>query len=369
MRPNLLLFAVLLQAWFCPARAVMFYATADPSHNTTAPTGALASSGWELQGAWGGFLGTIIGPRHFITATHIGGNVGEKFTWNEKKYITTARHVDTNTDLTIWEVGENFSDWAQLYPTTDEVGKDFVVFGRGMTRGEPVESGGPLNPVMRGWKSANYDSVQRWGENRIEDIVDADGNPYSVVVTGQAAIGSLLRATFDANAGPNEAGLSNGDSGGAVFIKDGDTWKLAGINYATDGPYNTGPTGAGFAANIFDEGGLYKGGENRWVLTADLPSNQAGAFFMNRISTRLDWIRSIIGDPGIPSTAPVLEFATTINGGFTEDALAVFDEPSMVIRTPNTGEQRFFRIRANQPIEILNLRREGSDLVFECRYP
>ena len=40
----------------------------------------------------------------------------------------------------------------------------------------------------------------------------------------------------------------------------------------------------------------------------------------------------------------------------------------VTLRSPNTGEQRFFRIRATQLMEIVNLRVEGSDLVFECRY-
>jgi hypothetical protein len=89
---------------------------------------------------------------------------------------------------------------------------------------------------------------------------------------------------------------------------------------------------------------------------------------MTRISARTDWIRSIIGDPGVPDPAPVLEYATALNATFQVDSSAVFDQPSTVLRTPNTGEQRFFRIRANQLMEILTLRREGTELVFECRY-
>jgi hypothetical protein len=349
---------VLLQALLCPARAVIFHATADPLYNTSPPGGALANSGWQLQGRWHGVLGTPIGPNHFITATHVGGAVGDTFTLNGAQYITTARHVDANSDLTIWQVSTSFNDWAPLYTTSDEAGKNFVVFGRGTKRGAAVQVGAGLTAVTKGWLWGDHDGVIRWGENTVEEILDVR----------QVALGPLLRATFDSGAGPNEAMLSFGDSSGAAFINDAGTWKLAGINYAVDGPYNTAPTGTGFFGCIFDEGGLYKGGEGSWVLTPDLPTRQGGAFFMTRISARTDWIRSVVGDPGVPDPAPVLEYATALNATFQVDSSAVFDQASTALRTPNTGEQRFFRIRANQLMEILNLRREGTDLVFECRY-
>src|SRR5687768_4489854 len=90
---------------FAPStRAVIFFTTADPAHNTTAPTGALTNSGWQLQGQWGNFLGTPIGPNHFIAATHVGGSIGQIFTLNGVAHTTTARHADPNSDLTIWQV-------------------------------------------------------------------------------------------------------------------------------------------------------------------------------------------------------------------------------------------------------------------------
>ena len=365
---KIIVLGVFVQALLCPNWAVIFHDSGDPSYNTSAPTGALTNSGWQLQGQWHGFLGTPIGPNHFITATHVAGAVGDVFTFSGIQYVTTARHVDTNSDLTIWQVSGRFHDWAQLYARSDEVGKNFVVFGRGTKRGAAVQVGTGLTAVTKGWSWGDYDGVTRWGENQVEDIVDADGNPQSVIISGQVALGPLLRATFDANGGPNEAMLSNGDSSGGIFMNDAGTWKLAGINYAVDGPYNTSPTGTGFLACIFDEGGLYKGGEGSWILTPDLPTKQAGAFYMTRISARLDWIRSVIGDPGVPESAPVLEYAITLNGTYQVDSSATFEAATAVMRAPNTGEQRFFRIRASQLMEIVNLRREGNDLVFECRY-
>lgn len=350
------------------SHAVIFFETGDPIHNTTSPTGALANSGWQYQGQWGAFLGTPIGPNHFISATHVGGNIGDKFVLNGVQHVTTARHTDTNSDLTVWQVTPAFQSWAQLYTASDEVGKRLVVFGRGTQRGAEVQVGGPLAPVTKGWLWGSHDALTRWGENTVADAVDADGNPHSVLISGAVATGALLRATFDANGGPNEATLSWGDSSGAAFIQDGAVWKLAGINLAVDGPYNTGPVGSGFFGSIFDEGGLYKGGENKWVLTPDLPTSQAGAFFITRVSARADWIRGITGDPGAPPSNPVLEFSAGLDSAFSDDPAAVFDAANLLIRTPNPNQRRFFRIRATHAIEITSLSREGDDLVLRCRY-
>ena len=60
-----------------PARAVILFGTGDPTVNTTAPTGALAGSGWQYEGQFGSFLGTVIAANYFTTAKHIGGSVGD----------------------------------------------------------------------------------------------------------------------------------------------------------------------------------------------------------------------------------------------------------------------------------------------------
>jgi len=61
--------------------SVIFYSTGDPSYNTNAPEGALTNSGWQYQGTWSSFDGTVISSNAFITAKHVGGSVGEPFTF------------------------------------------------------------------------------------------------------------------------------------------------------------------------------------------------------------------------------------------------------------------------------------------------
>jgi len=269
-----------------PSHAVLFDSTGSSTHNTTAPTGTLLNSGWQYQGQWGGFLGTAISPNHFVTAKHIGGTVGNGFTFNfdSTTYTTTAKYDDPNSDLTIWRVSGTLPAYAPLYTGSSEVGQNLVVFGRGTQRGGAVLLGGTL---LRGWLWGAADGVQRWGENQVAGIA-----------FGGAGIGQLLRADFNAGAGVNEAHLSDGDSGGGVFIQEGGIWKLAGINYAVDGLFSfTGGSDLGFSAALFDAGGLYVGSQNNWTFLADVPADIATSFYATRISANQTWIQQVIPEP------------------------------------------------------------------------
>src|SRR5215218_3374964 len=80
-----------------PAQAVLMTRTA--TRNTSTPINGLTGSGWQWEGNFGGFLGTPIGKNYFITAEHIGGNVGSTFTLGGKTYNTVAKYDDPTTDL------------------------------------------------------------------------------------------------------------------------------------------------------------------------------------------------------------------------------------------------------------------------------
>src|SRR5438552_53769 len=98
-----LLSALTLSALFAaPAQAVMLYRS--PSRNTSPPSGSFYNAGWQWEGLFGNFLGTAIAPHYFLTASHIGGNVGQSFTFQGKVFHTTAMYDDPSTDLRIWKV-------------------------------------------------------------------------------------------------------------------------------------------------------------------------------------------------------------------------------------------------------------------------
>jgi|SRR5580658_2754338 hypothetical protein len=281
---------VLFAACLLPAaRGVIFYATGDPTYNTSAPTGSLAGSGWQWVGIWGGYEGTPIGANYFLTARHVGGNVGDPFIFGGVTYTTTAFFDDTSTDLRICEVSGTFPAWAPIYRSSGEVGQGLVVIGEGDGQGNPVEVDG----MLKGWMWGSGAGTMRWGQNTFDSVVD-----------GGSYWGSLLYALFQAGQGPSEADLANGDSSSPVFINDGSGWELAGIGAAVDGPFNTTDTGEGFDAAIFDASDLYYQDNGSWVLIPG-PGPVPTGFYATRVSVRAAWIDSIVPSGANCSDTPL----------------------------------------------------------------
>jgi hypothetical protein len=338
--------AIWLFGW-SQARSVLFYATGDSTYNTTAPSGFRYRSGWELQGFWGGFLGTPIAPSLLITAKHIGGSVGDTFLLQDVPYVTTAFYDDPESDLRIWQVCGTFPAHAPLYTNRDEAGKRLIVFGRGAQRGEAVI----VNGVLKGWRWGREDNVLRWGENRVASM--------GTYVPGLA---DLIRVAFDQAASVNEACLSGGDSGGAVFIQDQAIWKLAGINYGVDGPYRSSETDSlSFNASLFDQSGLYIQAKGTWtVVTNAVP----GAFYATRISSRVGWIQGIIQAHGAAGPSLVLQGANTVDGPYEDEASGAIDQKNKSISLPKPGQARFFRLRGCCSSRITSIRLDETKLVL-----
>jgi hypothetical protein len=357
--------------WLCipSANAVLFYSTGDPNHNTTAPTGSLTNSGWQFEGIWGSFLGTPIAPKYFMSAEHIGGSVGDIFTFNSVQYATTAVYDDPSSDLRIWRVCGTFPTFAQIYTNSNEVNDSktngMIVIGRGTQRGGEVTTSttnifNQVTVKTNGWFWGPSDGVERWGTNVVAAIVNGDG------ILGGGSIGEVLQATFDMTGGSEECHLSVGDSAGGVFIKDGAAWKLAGINYAVDGPYNTSTNGSGFNAAIFDEGGLYVNGTTGWSQVTDFPPNQPtpGSFYSTRVSAHVAWIDGIINGAAPNDSAPVLQSASSVTGTYGDEAGASVDDVANTITIALPAGSRFYRLRACGPLTINSIQVQGGNLVL-----
>ncbi len=268
------------------AHAVILFDTADPTANTTAPTGNLAGSGWQYEGTWGGNLGTPIAPHFFISAAHI-GHADTHLVFQGSNYTIVRSFSLPGSDLLIWQVNETFSSFAPLYSKRDELSAHLIVIGRGTQRGGEITMDGET----RGWSWGPGDGVQRWGENDVAQIVPYQGH-------------DLLNATFDQhvqpNDHPNESHLSSGDSGGGIFINDSsdNTWKLAAINYAVDDLYTTPDNSSEFTAAIFDARGFYTSdGSSFTLISGDSPAPTG--FYGSRISSELVWIGSVIANPQV----------------------------------------------------------------------
>ncbi len=263
------LILLVLLAFASLAKAVILFRTADPAANTTEPTGSLAGSGWQFEGNFGDFLGTAIAPHHFVTAKHLGTNPTQ-FSYHGVNYAIVRSFADAGSDLRVFEVEGTLPIYAPLYTRSDEVGQHLVMIGRGTQRGAARE----VNGQLRGWNYGPADTVQRWGENEVARIVRG-----------------ALYVLFDQAGLPQEGHLSAGDSGGAVFLKDGEVWKLAGINSDVDTFTSGADRGGPYSAAMFDERGSYRSDGTLVTGPAPVPSG----FYAARISARLRWIYSIIG--------------------------------------------------------------------------
>jgi len=167
-----------------PASGLIFRDGASPAANTqTAPTGEFADSGWQYQIRYGTFHGTMISPKHFITAVHLGAaetEIHQPIYFNgveEKTYGIRpgSRRVIGTTDLAIFEIWETFDDYAELYPRQDEAGRELVVMGRGFGRGEEIAN--------QGWKwGPAATRLSRWGRNRVDGAADAGSSGNSLLL-------------------------------------------------------------------------------------------------------------------------------------------------------------------------------------------
>lgn len=349
-------------------RAVIFLGTGNPDHNTSAPEGELAGSGWQFQGDWGVFLGTVIGERHFITALHVGGKLGERFHYRGASYTAKACYRIGSVDLRIWEICGQFpKPYAPLYSSSDEEGKELVVFGRGTVRGDAVRLETSNGNELRGWLPGRSDHRRRWGKNQVVDILDLSERDESVA-PGER---QYLVADFDREGGFHEAHLSAGDSGGAVFIRDAGQWALAGINYSVDGAFNTAGEGDGFSAALFDAGGFYhNAGQGEWVYLCDEEEDVPSAFYAVRISHYLAEIQAVLDGSAEPERRePWLVSSPTIDGHFQTEANQQLDESLQTIAVPLNGETRFYRLQgcAEYDLRGLSIRNQTAVLRYRMK--
>ena len=180
--------------------AIVWHVSGDPEINATTPWVTGGEIPWRLQGTWGSFTGTPISQNLFLTAAHVGGEVGDVYTLGGVDYVTAASFKHPNADLRVFKVYGAFPEFATLYFGRGEIEETALFLGRGTQRGTPVM----VEDELRGWEWGERDRQLRWGLNVIEEF------------TGDSS--SIMVARFDSDGLGAECHLSTGDSGGGVFI-------------------------------------------------------------------------------------------------------------------------------------------------------
>lgn len=327
--------ALWLAAFLCfPAHAIILFGTDDPVRNTTAPTGSQTNSGWQWVGQVGSALGTVIGPRHFISAAHLQLGGGSAIVLRGVRYVSVAKTNLAGTDLDVFTIQGRFPDYAPLCTSRRELGRPVVMIGRGGRRGAAYGT--------HGWFIGDYDGVQRWGTNTVEGTVAA----------GSSNAGELLYMGFNSNAGADEGMFSAGDSGGPTFLLDRDNaWKLVGVNYAVDGPFAESLSDTPLMAAVYDARGLYLGYSGQQQLVPNGPAAVAARSFVSRISSHVAWLNSVLATAQ-PEDAVVLQWASTPDGTYVEEATYAVDPLGRTIEVPRSADRRFYRARGLLRLEL-----------------
>ena len=107
----------------------------------------------------------------------------------------------------------------EISASAPPLGADVVMIGHGRDRGADTSA---CCPLRQGWLWGTGNTM-RWGTNAVEQ----KGINLSISGTLTRAFSTELQRSLRQT--DHEAQAATGDSGGAVFVKNGATWELAGI--------------------------------------------------------------------------------------------------------------------------------------------
>ena len=211
-----------------PLRAVVIYG-GNGTGNTAAPTD---DPGWKNVGSLNGATGVYIGNEWVLTASHVG--IGD-ITLGTTTYTAVAGSgVQVAGDLYAFRIASDpLLPALTLAGISPSMGASVIMVGNGLNRAS-AQTTWYVNttPSTYVWNTVNFvgattsvngylygsGSAKRWGSNNVDQVTTYD------VGTG---LTTGIQVSFSAST--NDAQGAPGDSGGAMFMKVGTTWELAGI--------------------------------------------------------------------------------------------------------------------------------------------
>ena len=216
-----------------PAGAVIIDSP-DGAANTTAPAD---DPGWDSVGERAGLTAIHIRNGWVLSANHvaIGPTLFDGVLYEAIPGTTTRLDNGDGSfaDLKVWGVYPHppLPDLA-IRSSTAQPNGQVIVIGHGRDRGAATDTDDPLvwvpppappNPPIGGYLWASSRTI-RWGTNKI-------GGKWLPHPNNTVSWYTI----FDESGGgytTHEAHAANGDSGGAVFYKQGPNWELMGLMHA-----------------------------------------------------------------------------------------------------------------------------------------
>ena len=199
------------------AEAVVLYGndTGGTTDNTVAPTNG-APWNYVARIDENNASGVYLGNGYVLTANHVTGPLASA-SINGSVYAIDQSYVPLQiggADIKLLRIigDPGLAPLALMGSKDDDTGKGATFIGWGVGKGSEIRN--------QGWNWGDDSTqLQRWGENTTNSsYVTSDG--FSMLATAFNRSGGF---------GEDEFSLSLGDSGGGLFIKYGNTWKLAGI--------------------------------------------------------------------------------------------------------------------------------------------
>jgi len=251
LRSIAIAFCLLLLA--LPAAAVIID-SGDGTGNTTAP---VDDPGWDNVGARGGLSAIYVRNGWILTANHVpvGPTVFLGVAYDAVPGTTTRLDNGDGTypDLKVWAIYPSppLPDLT-IRSSSAQPNGEIIMIGSGRDRGAATDTNDPSvwvpppdppNPPKTGYLWLNSRAL-RWGTNKIAGKWLPHPNDTVSWYT-------LFDQSPPAHT-THEAQAALGDSGGAVFFKQGSTWELMGVMHAVSlWPGDTPESGQQFNSALY----------------------------------------------------------------------------------------------------------------------
>ena len=205
---------------------------AQSQSNTNAPSDGVP---WESVGSVNGAGGNYLGAGWVLSPAHVGAGtakfLGQSFPWDGTIYWLTNSDGTYADAIMFHLTGMPALPRMPMVTSTPSTLSSVDMIGFGYISGSAQTD---FSPGVTGFY-LSATQMKGWGNNRIS------GSPVSVFDGTTNVV--AFPTTFDAAPlqTSDECQASAGDSGGAVFYRNGSTWQLAGMVVAINEPLTSRP--------------------------------------------------------------------------------------------------------------------------------